>query len=460
MPLTPEGWTLLKTWEGCRLSAYPDPASGGAPWTIGYGHTGAEVVPGLTITQEQAEAWLEQDAAEAAGAVERLLSGVALTPRQRDALISFCFNVGAGALERSTLRSRLLAGEAPAVVIAQELPRWCKGPNGPMEGLKRRRVAEVAHAQAGSSSVPGSKAEATNREQATSPIQLLDAVQHYKGLPHQQEAWQLLQRSLTPEQLTAFAETFRRSATPQTVHGTGQAETAHGGLIQLPVPYLSQNDSATGQGSRMCFASTCAMAAAFLKPDCLRGPGQLDDQFLALVQRHGDTTDANAQVAALQSLGLQAQFRSDGGIEHLIEQLQLGIPCPVGWLHKGSATASTGGGHWSLVIGWDPATSQLLMHDPNGEADLVNGGYVNTAIGSGNALRYSERNWGGTLSTVPRSFVMTFTPTLATIPLHSHHHVRQGLEAQLRQCWAMYSAVPSEANRYQLVRLERLLQDI
>ena len=55
---------------------------------------------------------------------------------------------------------------------------------------------------------------------------------------------------------------------------------------------------------------------------------------------------------------------------------------------------------------------------------------------------------------------MTFTPTAATISLHSHHHVRQGLEAQLRQCWAMYSAIPSEANRYQLVRLERLLQEI
>jgi hypothetical protein len=55
---------------------------------------------------------------------------------------------------------------------------------------------------------------------------------------------------------------------------------------------------------------------------------------------------------------------------------------------------------------------------------------------------------------------MTFTPTPATISLHSRHHVRQGLEAQLRQCWAMYSAVPSEANRYQLVRLERLLQEI
>ncbi len=394
MPLTPEGWTLLKTWEGCRLSAYPDPASGGAPWTIGYGHTGSEVVPGLTIRQEQAEAWLQSDAAEAAAAVDRLLSGVALTPCQRDALISFCFNVGAGALERSTLRKRLLAREAPAVVIAQELPRWCKGPNGPVEGLKRRRAAEVAHAEAGYASAPAGEPETTHREQATSPIQLLDAVRHHQSLPHQQEAWQLLQRSLTSEQLGAFAEAFRGSAAPQSSNGAEGTENAHGGLIQLPVPYLSQNDSVTGQGSRMCFASTCAMAAAFLKPGCFMGSGQLDDQYLALVQRHGDTTDASAQVAALQSLGIQARFRTDGGIDHLIHQLQRGIPCPVGWLHKGPASSATGGGHWSLVIGWDPATRQLLMHDPNGEADLVNGGYVSTALSSGKALRYSERNWG------------------------------------------------------------------
>jgi GH24 family phage-related lysozyme (muramidase) len=326
MPLTPEGWTLLKTWEGCRLSAYPDPASGGAPWTIGYGHTGANVVPGLTITQQQADAWLQKDVDHAASAVERLLPGVALLPRQRDALISFCFNVGVGALETSTLRKRLLAGESTALVLKEELPRWCKGPHGPVEGLKKRRAAEVTHAIAA--------------EQA--------------------------------------------KTTPTTQQG----------LIHLAVPYLSQNDSTTGQGSRMCFSSSCAMAAAFLKPGCLRGSGQLDDQYLALVQRHGDTTDANAQVAALRSLGLEARFRTDGRIDHLIEQLKLDIPCPVGWLHKGSATAPSGGGHWSLVIGWDPATHQLLMHDPNGEADLVNGGYVSQAINSGKSLRYSERNWG------------------------------------------------------------------
>ncbi|WP_255116867.1 MULTISPECIES: lysozyme [unclassified Synechococcus] len=257
MPLTPEGWTLLKTWEGCRLSAYPDPASGGAPWTIGYGHTGAEVVPGLTITQEEAEAWLKQDVAEAAGAVDRLFSGVTLTPHQRDALISFCFNVGAGALERSTLRRRCLAGESPSVVIAQELPRWCKGPNGPVEGLKRRRAAELQHTQ--------------GNGQTTLPLPAAQAKQ------------------VSPS-----------------------------ALIQLAVPYLSQNDSATSQGPRMCFSSSCAMAAVFLKPSALKGPGQRDDQYLALVQRHGDTTDANAQVKALQSLGLQARFRTDGCIEQLM----------------------------------------------------------------------------------------------------------------------------------------------
>jgi hypothetical protein len=55
---------------------------------------------------------------------------------------------------------------------------------------------------------------------------------------------------------------------------------------------------------------------------------------------------------------------------------------------------------------------------------------------------------------------MASTPSIAVFPLHADHHVRLGLEAQLRQCWAMYNALPTEANRYQLVRLERLVQSI
>ena len=90
MALSPEALDLIRRWEGCRLSAYPDPASGGAPWTIGYGHTGAEVTAGLTITQAQAERWLLDDLAAAEAAVVRLLQPPAgLTQRQREALYQF-----------------------------------------------------------------------------------------------------------------------------------------------------------------------------------------------------------------------------------------------------------------------------------------------------------------------------------------------------------------------------------
>jgi hypothetical protein len=136
------------------------------------------------------------------------------------------------------------------------------------------------------------------------------------------------------------------------------------------------------------------MAAAYLKPGCLAAAGQRDDRYLGLLQRHGDTTDAAAQIQTLRSLGIQAELRTDGRIEQLIAQLRLGIPVPVGWLHKGPVNAPSGGGHWSLVVGWDPTRRAVLTHDPNGEADLVGGGYVSTAIGSGRNRWYSEKNWG------------------------------------------------------------------
>ena len=72
--------------------------------------------------------------------------------------------------------------------------------------------------------------------------------------------------------------------------------------IHLEVPYFSQRDSATDQGLRMCFSSTCAMAAAYLKQGCLDGNGQPDDCYLDRVQRHGDSTDAAAQIKTLRGL--------------------------------------------------------------------------------------------------------------------------------------------------------------
>ena len=70
------------------------------------------------------------------------------------------------------------------------------------------------------------------------------------------------------------------------------------------------------------------------------------------------------------------------------------FPSPWGGCTRGPVVEPRGGGHWSLVIGWDPAREAVLMHDPNGEALLIGGGYVSTAIGSGRKLRYSLANWG------------------------------------------------------------------
>jgi GH24 family phage-related lysozyme (muramidase) len=136
---------IVSEFEGCELTAYPDPGTGGDPWTIGYGHTGPEVQPGMKITKAVAEDYLRQDLQDAADGVFQLLPlAMDWRPQQQAALISFAFNVGLGGLGDSTLRRRLLAGEDPATAVKEELPRWNKGGHGVMPGLTRRRAAEVA----------------------------------------------------------------------------------------------------------------------------------------------------------------------------------------------------------------------------------------------------------------------------------------------------------------------------
>ena len=93
--MTPEGLSQLKTEEGLRLTAYPDPLTGGAPWTIGYGHTGAEVRRGLAWTKAQAEAALAADVAKAETGVEKALPWTSgLDPVRRDVLTDMTFNMG------------------------------------------------------------------------------------------------------------------------------------------------------------------------------------------------------------------------------------------------------------------------------------------------------------------------------------------------------------------------------
>lgn len=139
-------YAMTKTEEGVSLVAYPDPATGGAPWTIGYGHTGPEVHKGLVITQEQAEAWLRQDMAHVALHINRMLK-VKVTQREFDALCVLAFNIGVGNLESSTLLR--LVNEGKYEDAAMQFPRWDHAGGKEIPGLLRRRKDEQALFQAG-----------------------------------------------------------------------------------------------------------------------------------------------------------------------------------------------------------------------------------------------------------------------------------------------------------------------
>ena len=136
-------------------------------------------------------------------------------------------------------------------------------------------------------------------------------------------------------------------------------------VTRLPVPFASQLDNQSGTGWRECFSSTAAMLAMFW------GKVPNDDAYNRIRSRYGDTTSAAAQLAALRSLGLRADFWTNGTRADIERQIRGGRPVGVGWLHRGPIT-SPRGGHWSVVVGLS-GPHHFLMHDPYGEPYLVSG---------------------------------------------------------------------------------------
>ena len=130
------GLELIKHFEGLRLEAYLCPAG---VWTIGYGSTRG-VYQGMTVTESEAEAMLRRDLLAAERSVLRLVT-VRLTDNQFDALVSFVFNLGGGALQRSTLRQKLNRGDYD--VVPRELMKWVRAGGKILPGLVRRRQAEA-----------------------------------------------------------------------------------------------------------------------------------------------------------------------------------------------------------------------------------------------------------------------------------------------------------------------------
>ena len=130
---------LIREFEGCKLTAYPDPGSGGDPWTIGWGSTGTGIVKGVTWTQAQADARLAMD-------VAKFMSGVrAAAPKgsaeQIGAMTSLAYNIGLDAFRNSTLLRRHNAGDYAGAQA--QFAVWKRAGGKVMAGLIRRRAAEA-----------------------------------------------------------------------------------------------------------------------------------------------------------------------------------------------------------------------------------------------------------------------------------------------------------------------------
>lgn len=142
MNTSKNGIQVMHFFESCRLTAYPDPATGGAPWTIGWGDTGPSVVPGLKITQAEADArFANRLTAEFEPGVLSKITRAA-TQGQFDALVCLAYNIGLRNLGSSTLLRKFNEGDVAGA--ADQFSVWNKAAGKVMLGLSRRRSAERA----------------------------------------------------------------------------------------------------------------------------------------------------------------------------------------------------------------------------------------------------------------------------------------------------------------------------
>lgn len=398
------GIELIKRFEGCKLKAYPDPATGGAPWTIGWGSTrninGQPIRPGDTITAAQADTLLLDSIRKYFWPkIQQLPYFGEMSEEQRGAMLSFAYNLGANfyGAEGFTTISRLLRNKdwdkVPDALLLYRNP----GSNVE-EGLRRRRVAEGALWSAGLQKFKSAKRIITAKQDTLlkkEPLQGFELSDTAKVQVAKGRSYTIVnsidEGSHTLVTLDHSAGTWYIYTPHWDIAVPGQPVVNESNVILLNVPYYTQLDSKTAHAQRKCFTSSTAMCAEYLKPGCLGGGNNADDRMLSVVFKYGDTTNPAAQVRALADLGIKAVYRQNLSRQDIIDQLRKGIPVPVGYLHKGPVGRPTGGGHWCVIIGIDLDKSQYIVHDPYGDCDLVHGGFPVPA--SGARLRYSFRNF-------------------------------------------------------------------
>lgn len=130
-----KGRRLIETWEGRELEAYKD---GGGVWTIGVGHTGPDVKPGMKITEAECDMLFDLDLDE--HCIEPFLGNSPTNDNEYAAMTSLAFNIGLERFRNSTVLKRHKLGNKMGAANAFLLWRFDNGQ--PVKGLLRRREAE------------------------------------------------------------------------------------------------------------------------------------------------------------------------------------------------------------------------------------------------------------------------------------------------------------------------------
>jgi hypothetical protein len=205
----------------------------------------------------------------------------------------------------------------------------------------------------------------------------LDRFENFRGEPQQIEGvtqlWAALDLGLPQvlDEQALWARTFSRPSA---------------NANPLVRPYCCQQDNGP-EGWRQCQTSSIAMELIGT-----RVQGINDDlDYLAIVNKYGDTTKQTSHQQALDHLKVPHRFSTNwGSIDAIKKTIDSGKGFIAGILHRGPVTAPTGGGHYILIYGY--TTSYWMVHDPFGELDLENGGWSDQSIGSGKERAYSFRN--------------------------------------------------------------------
>lgn len=399
---------LVKEFEGCSLQAYPDPLSGGEPYTIGWGTTvypdGRRVRPGETITQEDADKFLAITLQEhywqpISGNIPHWSD---MHPKMQSALCSFAYNLGAdffGNGNFNTISACLREkrwNDVPKALLLYVNP----GTNVEA-GLRRRRTAEGDLWSSGLAELMGSGQPAAANEiyeaitetflkkdnldsTQLSPHQLVpvETGKQYKTEALLQQAGNSIQVRLAygAGDWWLYLPHWKKAGSVTNSAGTSPAVAAHppvtiaGHLLQ--VPYRSQRDNVENP-TGSCNVTSIAMCLLFLGMKDPPGVQLEDDLYRTMDQRGWDRHDPQAMKNLIESFqGYRDIFRVDGSFQNIRSSIDAGNPVIIhGYF--------TGSGHIVVICGYD--ATGFIVNDPYGE--WFGTGYDTSR--SGKMLHYS-----------------------------------------------------------------------